>query len=159
MSVPDLPPSHATRQSPMSVAERVGQAVLFEAIALLLSFGLVQIFGHQPPTGGNDWQVWVMLLGISLLAMVWTFVYNVLFDKVFTQDKLSRPFWLRALHIIGFEGGLLCFTLPLVMWVLSIGVWQALMLDIAMSLTVLVYGFGFYWLYDVLRARVLAAKR
>lgn len=141
----------------MSIAERIGQAILFEAIALLLSFGLVQVFDHYTDED-NGWQVWAMLLGISLLAMVWTFVYNLLFDRLFTQDKLDRPIWLRALHIIGFEGGLLCFTLPLVMWVLGIGVWQALMLDVAMSLTVLVYGFIFYWVYDVLRARLLTAK-
>lgn len=141
----------------MSIAERIGQAVLFEAIALLLSFGLVQVFDHHTDED-NGWQVWAMLLSISLLAMVWTFVYNLLFDRLFTQDKLDRPIWLRALHIIGFEGGLLCFTLPLVMWVLGIGVWQALMLDVAMSLTVLVYGFIFYWVYDVLRARLLTAK-
>ena len=81
--------------------------------------------------------------------MIWTFIYNLLFDKFFTGEKLARPLWLRVLHIVGFEGGLLGFTLPLVMWVMNIGLWQAFMLDISLTLLILVYGFIFYWIYDL----------
>ena len=85
------------------------------------------------------------------MAMCWAFVYNLIFDKIFTGDKLARPVWLRVVHIVVFELGLLCFTLPLVMWVMQIGLWQAFLLDISMTLLVLVYGFVFYWVYDVIR--------
>ncbi|MGL5251596.1 MAG: PACE efflux transporter, partial [Moraxella sp.] len=89
-----------------------------------------------------------MLIAISIIAMVWTFFYNLLFDKVFTGNKLARPLWLRALHILGFEGGLLLFTLPLVMWVMRLTLLQAFLLDISITLMILVYGFVFYWVYD-----------
>lgn len=142
----------------MTIKQRVFQAILFEIIALLLSYGLIKLFSQATAitphnTQTNDSAVWLMLLGISLIAMIWTFIYNLIFDKLFPGKKLSRPVWLRALHVIGFEGGLLCLTLPLVMWVLHIGFWQALLMDISLSLLILVYGFIFYWVYDWLWAK------
>jgi uncharacterized membrane protein len=143
----------------MTIKQRIFQAILFETIALLLSYGLIKLFGQATATTPhntqtNDGAVWLMLIGISLIAMIWTFIYNLIFDKLFPGEKLSRPLWLRALHIIGFEGGLLCLTLPLVMWVLQIGFWQALLMDISLSLLILVYGFIFYWVYDWLWAKL-----
>lgn len=135
----------------MTTKERIFQAILFETIAILLSMGwvkLLSLFGFTSDNSQQNAELWAMLIGISLIAMVWTFIYNLLFDKVFTGEKLARPVWLRVVHIIGFEGGLLCFTLPLVMWVMKIGPWQAFMLDISLTLLILVYGFIFYWIYD-----------
>lgn len=150
----------------MTIKERILQAVLFETLAILLSLGWVKLlsfFALQKTQSAHvqsahvqsthDGKVLLMLMGISLMAMIWTFIYNLLFDKCFVGDKLARPVWLRVLHIVGFEAGLLCFTLPLVMWVMGIGLWQAFVLDISLTLLVLAYGFGFYWVYDVLRAK------
>ncbi len=138
----------------MTTKERIFQAILFEVLAVLLTLGLVKVLsqfglgGHDEPSNQT---VLMMLIGISLMAMCWAFVYNLIFDKIFTGDKLARPVWLRVVHIVVFELGLLCFTLPLVMWVMQIGLWQAFLLDISMTLLVLVYGFVFYWVYDVIR--------
>lgn len=140
----------------MTIKERIFQAVLFETLAILLSLGwvkLLSLFAIQQAHSTHDSGVLLMLIGISLIAMIWTFIYNLVFDKVFTGDKLARPVWLRVLHIVGFEGGLLYFTLPLVMWVMGIGLWQAFLLDISLTLLILVYGFVFYWVYDVARAK------
>lgn len=145
----------------MTIKERILQAVLFETLAILLSLGWVKLlsfFALQKTQSAHvqsthDGKVLLMLMGISIMAMIWTFIYNLLFDKCFVGDKLARPVWLRVLHIVGFEAGLLCFTLPLMMWVMGIGLWQAFVLDISLTLLVLAYGFGFYWVYDVLRAK------
>lgn len=102
--------------------------MLFEILAVLLSLGwvkLLSIWGVGIHPVANSGQVLFMLIAISIIAMVWTFFYNLLFDKVFTGNKLARPLWLRALHILGFEGGLLLFTLPLVMWVMRLTLLQA----------------------------------
>lgn len=143
----------------MKIKERLFQACLFETLAILLSLVWVKLLAHvgisQSSESPNNSTMLLMLIGISLIAMVWTFVYNLVFDKVFTGEKLARPFWLRIVHILGFEGGLLCFTLPLVMWVMQIGLWQAFLLDISLTVLILVYGFGFYWVYDMVRAKVL----
>lgn len=143
----------------MTSRERIFQAVLFESLAIILSLIWVKILAYfgfaQSDQTAHDTVVLLMLIGISLMAMVWTFVYNLIFDKFFTGEKLARPVWLRVVHIVGFEGGLLCFTLPLVMWVLKIGLWQAFLLDISLTVLILGYGFGFYWVYDWVRAKVV----
>ncbi|BAV11299.1 membrane protein [Moraxella osloensis] len=136
----------------MTTKARIGQAILFETIAILLSLGWVKLlsfFGFTGSESQHNASILALLIGISLIAMIWTFVYNLLFDKFFTGEKLARPLWLRVLHIVGFESGLLGFTLPLVMWVMNIGLWQAFMLDISLTLLILVYGFIFYWIYDL----------
>ncbi|WP_394261958.1 PACE efflux transporter [Moraxella boevrei] len=140
----------------MNIKERIFQAILFETLAIMLSWGLVKIltfFGFGEQQTSENSHVLLMLIGISLIAMIWTFVYNIVFDKIFTGEKLARPVWVRVVHIVGFEGGLLCFTLPLVMWVMSIGLWQAFLLDISLTVLILVYGFIFYWVYDNVRAK------
>lgn len=142
----------------MKIKERIFQACLFETLAILLSLVWVKLLAHVGISQSEKSQnsaVLLMLIGISLIAMVWTFVYNLVFDKVFTGEKIARPVWLRVVHIVGFEGGLLCFTLPLVMWVMQIGLWQAFLLDISLTVLILVYGFGFYWVYDMVRAKVV----
>ena len=141
----------------MSTLERIFQAILFESGAIALSLLLVEFVNQQSPsyTDSHTPKFLAMLISISVIAMVWTFIYNKIFDYYFQGDKLQRPIWLRVLHILGFEGGLLCFTLPLVMWVMKIGLWQAFLLDISLTLMVLVYGFVFYWLYDWIRAKII----
>lgn len=143
----------------MKIKERLFQACLFETLAILLSLVWVKLLAHvgisQSSESPNNSTMLLMLISISLIAMVWTFVYNIVFDKVFIGEKLARPVWLRVVHILGFEGGLLCFTLPFVMWVMQIGLWQAFLLDISLTVLILVYGFGFYWVYDMVRAKVL----
>ena len=136
----------------MTIKARIWQAILFETIAILLSLGWVKLlsfFGFTGSESQPNSSILALLIGISLIAMIWTFIYNLLFDKFFTGEKLARPLCLRVLHIVGFEGGLLGFTLPLVMWVMNIGLWQAFMLDISLTLLILVYGFMFYWIYDL----------
>lgn len=134
----------------MGTKERIFQAILYEAFAILLSFILLKST-HTEHQSNTPYMLF-MLLAISMMAMVWTFFYNIIFDRFFTEDKLSRPVWLRILHTVGFECGLLLFTLPLVMWVMQIGLWQAFLLDISLTVLILVYGFVFYWVYDVVRA-------
>ena len=136
----------------MTTKARIGQAILFETIAILLSLGWVKLlsfFGFTGSESQHNSSILALLIGISLIAMIWTFIYNLLFDKFFTGEKLARPIWLRVLHIVGFEGGLLGFTLPLVMWVMNIGLREAFLLDISLTLLILVYGFIFYWIYDL----------
>lgn len=137
----------------MGIKERVFQSVLFELIAIALSFIFVKITsgGSMP----QSTEVVIMLISISLLAMVWTFFYNLIFDKFAMGDKLKRPIWLRVLHVCLFEFSFVTVTLPIFMHVLKVGVWQALMVDISLTFLILAYGFVFYWLYDHTRSKIV----
>lgn len=141
----------------MSQAERIFQAILYEILAILLSFGLIHFFpSDQPPPSGR---VLLVFAGISVIAMLWSYVYNLVFDKIFTGEKLARPLSLRVLHIVVFELGLLCVTLPMLMWLLQIGIWQALMMDIGLTLLIMGYGVVFYWMYDWVRAKFIKREK
>lgn len=135
----------------MSNRERVFHAVLFELLAIVLTIGLMAMLTEYSPVSLSE-----LIVLISLIAMVWNFLFNKLFDHFFQGPRLSRGFRLRLFHTFCFEFGLLCFTLPLVVWVLHIGWWEALTLDIGMTLFIVLYTLVFNWCYDYLRERVLA---
>ncbi len=137
----------------MTIKERIFQAILFETIAVVLSLFLVKLLMKQSQS--SDAMITGMLIAISLIAMIWTFIFNWLFDRVFTGEKVQRSVKVRVLHVILFEGGLLIFTLPLIAFVLKINLWQAFLMDIALTLFILVYAFVFYWIYDHIRARLM----
>ena len=87
----------------MTTKARIWQAILFETIAILLSLGWVKLlsfFGFTGSESQHNSNILALLIGISLIAMIWTFIYNLLFDKFFTGEKLARPLWLRVLHIV-----------------------------------------------------------
>ena len=55
---------------------------------------------------------------------------------------------MRILHAIGFEGGLLIATVPMIAYMMQMTVIDAFILDIGLTLCILVYTFIFQWCYD-----------
>lgn len=134
----------------MTAWERVLHAALFEFFAILFTVILTSFF-----TPHSTSSLTIVIVLISAIAMVWNFVYNWLFDKVVTGERVARGLVTRILHSVLFEGSLLIFTLPLVMYMLDISLWQAFLLDIGMTLFVLVYSIIFNWIYDHLRLKFI----
>lgn len=134
----------------MNVKERVLHAVLFELFAILFTVLLTSLF-----TSHSTGALASVIILISVIAMVWNFIFNWGFDKVITGERVKRGLGIRILHSLLFEGGLLIFTLPLVMYMLNIGWWEAFVMDIGMTLFVLVYSVIFNWLYDHLRLKFI----
>ncbi|MBB1382342.1 hypothetical protein H5071_10370, partial [Shewanella sp. SR41-2] len=56
---------------------------------------------------------------------------------------------IRVVHALGFEGGMLFFTIPLVSWYLSLSLIDTLILEAGVLGFILVYTAVFNWLYDV----------
>lgn len=133
----------------MTIAERIFQAVLFEVIAIILSVILLKIFINHT----NTLTLSGLFVAISLIAMMWNFIFNWGFDKYFSGEKTQRPIIIRALHAILFEGILLILTLPLIMFTLKISLWQAFIMDILLTIFILIYTFIFHWIYDHSRIR------
>lgn len=132
----------------MKLKERIFQAVLFETLLIVLSTALlVWLTDHGIGETG------LLLALISLIALVWNIVFNAVFDRFFTAPRHTRGFKIRSLHAVLFEGGLLLVTLPLMMWWLDIGFWQALVTDIGITVFVLLYTFVFHYVYDNCRVR------
>ncbi|GAA0253944.1 MULTISPECIES: multidrug/biocide efflux PACE transporter [Pseudomonas] len=140
-----------------SMTERVGQALGFEGLALLICTPLLVWITGRPAL-----EMGTVTLGLSLLALSWNIVFNSLFDRLKARLQLSGGAWTRVLHALLFEGGLIVVAVPLIAAWLNISLMQALMLDIGVLLFFLPYTYVYHWGYDVLRERFLqkhAARR
>ena len=134
----------------MTKKERVLHSVLFEVLALLLLIPLGSMVGNLEAHAMTG----VAIL-MSLLAMGWNYLYNMLFDKLFSTDRSNRTPALRVLHGVMFELGLMLVTMPILMWVLQRDFWEVLTLEIGIILLFMIYAVVYNWLYDIVRARVM----
>lgn len=138
----------------MSPLERIFHAVLFEIGAIIST---VWLMGSV--TEHSNGLLTTTIILISLIALGWNVVFNALFDKLFQGERLARGLSVRLLHTIGFELGLLAFTLPLVAFMLNIGWWEAFLMDIGMTLIVMGYSLIFNWCYDYLRYKLRQSRQ
>lgn len=124
--------------------DRIRHTLLFEGIALLLTVLIAPLLlDHSPLSLG------ALALILSLIAMSWNYLYNLLFDKWQAGiPPQHRSIKMRVLHAAGFEGGLVLIGLPLIAWWLQIGLWQALITDIGFSIAFMCYALVFNWGYD-----------
>jgi uncharacterized membrane protein len=137
----------------MSVKERIFHCLLFEIIALTILVSFSQAFSsHNPASVGG------LAIGLSLSALSWNFIYNLGFDKVFGANRLSRRLLMRLGHGTGFEIGLLIVTTPLIMWVLELGFFSVIILNLGLSLFFFIYAIVFNWTYDNLRENFKSAS-
>ncbi|WP_163933425.1 PACE efflux transporter [Paraferrimonas sp. SM1919] len=137
----------------MKTKERIFHSVLFEITGLLFLIPIGAIFTNFNPST----IIWVAL-GCSLLAMLWNYVFNIIFDKAYGANRIERSAMVRVIHSIGFELGLLALTIPFMMWALAMGFWQVLLLDIGLILFFLAYNYLYNLSYDHLRARFLKSS-
>lgn len=132
----------------MFTKERVIHTLLFEAFALvsMVIIGMLVMQGDMVTMSG-------LAVVLSLIAMIWNYFYNVVFDKVFGAERLTRTLVTRICHGLGFEAGLVIFTLPLMMWWLNLDFFTALLLDLGAVVFFVIYAIVFNWLYDIIRHR------
>ncbi|MGC8121343.1 PACE efflux transporter [Marinobacter sp. VGCF2001] len=125
--------------------DRVRQAVMFEAIGLILSVPLAAIvFGFDLARTG------VLAAIGATMATTWNYVFNLAFDHALKRrfGTTRKSLRIRFVHAISFEFGLMLAFLPVIAWWMGIGVIEALIVDIAFVLFYLVYAFVFTWCYD-----------
>ncbi|WP_281645712.1 PACE efflux transporter [Parendozoicomonas sp. Alg238-R29] len=126
--------------------ERIFHMVLFEAVALILLAVLAMIF-----TGGDALSMTGLALTLSLIAMVWNYIYNIVFDRIFGTNRIERTLALRIGHGVVFEIGMIVFSFPVIMWALQLDFWTVLIMDLGVVLFFLVYAVVFNWIYDIVR--------
>ena len=132
----------------MTIKERILHTVMFEVFALVILMGAATIFTrHNPAVVGG------LSVVMSLIAMAWNYVYNIIFDKFAGEDRLNRTIKTRLLHGLGFEGGLIFVTIPVLMWALQLDFWTVFVLDIGIVLFFLIYAIIYNWAYDHIKAK------
>ena len=132
----------------MTTTERIIHAVMFELIALALVIPLASM-----ATGKEASSMVVVGVGLSLYTVVWNYFYNLWYDKQFGGDRETRSFSTRLKHTVGFEGGLIFVTVPVVAWFLQIPLLSALALEAVFLVFFFGYAIVFNWAYDHARAR------
>ncbi|AKX50923.1 PACE efflux transporter [Thiopseudomonas alkaliphila] len=116
---------------------------LFETIAIALTTLLLMLLGHDSAHSG------AVSVVISVIAVVWNLIWNYSFEAWERRQTVKgRSIRRRLVHAVGFESGLALMTIPLLAWWLSIGVFEALALDIGLLLFFLLYTFVFNWGFD-----------
>jgi len=138
---------------PRTLRERIVHALAFEVIAVLICAPTLAWLMGKPLL-----HLGVLTLMFSTVAMLWNMLFNYLFDRAQRRMGFVRGLGARVSHALLFELGLVVVLVPLAAWWLSIGLLQALLLDIGLLLFFLPYTLGFNWGYDVLRERVLARR-
>ena len=128
----------------MSILERTIQSVTFELGAILIGMLVIELIPHEG-------QPLLLMILISLTAVIWNFIFNWIFDKLVSGDRLARGSVIRTIHAVLFEGLLLVATVPMIMYMMSISLWMAFITDISMTLIILVYTYVYNWVYDRVR--------
>lgn len=123
---------------------RAVQAVLYEALALAFVAPMLSwLFGR------SAWSTIALTLVMSTIALAWNYAFNAMFERwEAKQAKRGRDWRRRALHGLGFEGGLALMLVPVMALWLDISLWQALVADIGILLFFLVYTVVFTWCFD-----------
>lgn len=119
---------------------------MFEAIGLLLSIPLAAL------TFGLDLGK-TSVLGVigATMATVWNYLFNLMFDHALKKISGStrKSIKARFVHAVSFEFGLMLAFLPVIAWWMGVGLFEALVIDIAFVVFYLVYAFVFTWTYDL----------
>ena len=97
-------------------------------------------------------KVFILVISLSIIAVVWNFIFNFIFDKYVTGDREKRTLKIRSIHAILFEIGLILPTLPLIAFSLKIGLIEAFLMDICFIIFVLIFTVVYNYIYD--RARL-----
>ncbi|MEG2912789.1 MAG: multidrug/biocide efflux PACE transporter [Pseudomonas sp.] len=133
-----------------SITERIFQAVGFELLAILICTPLLAWIMKKPLL-----DMGAVTVLIAMLALGWNVVFNRFFDRMLERMNVAHNAWVRVVHALLFEGGLIVMGVPLIAWWLSVSLWLAFLLDIGVLLFFLPYTYVYHWGYDVLRERFL----
>ena len=136
-----------------SITERIFQAIGFELLAILICTPLLAWIMDKPML-----DMGAVTTAMAALALAWNVVFNGMFDRLLRRWAIVHNAWVRVVHALLFEGGLVALGVPLIAWWLNVSLWQAFVLDIGVLLFFLPYTYVYHWAYDVVRERMLVTR-
>ena len=134
----------------MLISKRRWIHALSYEVILLVIIALVLSYVFEMPmqvTGGLG-------IAMAMTSVLWNMLFNHYFEKFEAKHQLQRTFKIRILHAIAFEGGLMLATIPMVAYALEISLLQAILIDLLMTLSILLYTFIFQYCYDHIEAKL-----
>lgn len=141
-------------QARQQLKRRIIHALCYELILLVIGTPLLSFFLQESLT--HTGILWILM---SVTALIWNMFFNHMFEKYeLYVGWTERTVAIRILHALGFEGGLLVFTVPMIAWMMNMTLWEALILDIGLALSIMVYTFIFQWCYDIIMSKYFSPK-
>lgn len=125
----------------------VRRAVYVGGYELLGALFTVVVLGAFLGHGGSESTVTALL--VSLTATVWNYAWNSLYEWAERRFHIKgRGPLMRVVHAIGYEGGLLLFTVPLVAFILRVSLVEALAIEGGLLAFFLVFTYVYSWVFD-----------
>jgi uncharacterized membrane protein len=133
-----------------SARERVIQTLWFEGVGLALVAPL-----YAWATGAAAGESFVLVAALSLAVMTWSALFNTGFDwiewRLARRLASDRPQHWRIVHAVAHEATAVIVTCPLIVALTGLGWWQALWLDVALTVVYAAYAYVFHLTFDRLR--------
>ncbi|TDP95722.1 putative membrane protein [Leucobacter luti] len=126
------------------ILRRVVFVAGYEGLSIVCTVVVLSaLLGH----GGSESTLSAIL--VSTTATVWNYAWNTMFEAFERRRGLTgRGVRVRALHAVGYEGGVLLFTIPLVALMLGITVFEALVIEGGLLVFFLVFTVVYTWVFD-----------
>lgn len=126
------------------VLRRVTYVIGYEGLSVLFTvFVMSALLGHG---GGESTLLAVML---STAATIWNYVWNTIFEAIeHRRGAQGRGALARTVHAIGYEGGVLVVTIPMVAIMLGISLLEALVIEAGLLVFFLVFTVVYAWVFD-----------
>lgn len=130
------------------VKRRVVYVSLYELVAIVLSAILLKLISSADTANSLG-----IAVAASAIAIVWNLAFNYgfeMWEQYLQQNRKyqGRSLGIRALHAVGFEGGLVIFLVPVLAWWLDVSFIEAFKLDLGLLAFFLFYTFVFNWVFD-----------
>lgn len=126
------------------VLRRVVYVAGYEVLSVLFSvFVMSSMLGH----GGGQSTLTAILL--STAATIWNYLWNTMFEAYERRvGATGRGLGARVAHAIGYEGGVLVVTIPLVSFMLSMSFLEAAMLEFGLLVFFLIFTAVYAAIFD-----------
>lgn len=108
---------HIRSRSPY---ERTFHAVSYELIGIITSAPIIAFISGKPMAESG-----FLALIVSIIAMIWNYLFNFIFDKLQFKYQFKKTAFVRILHGIGFEVGLILLTVPPIALLFNMGLIDA----------------------------------
>ena len=123
---------------------RVLQAILYESFAIAF-VGPVLSFAFDKPATSTL----MLAVILSTIALIWNYVFNFIFERWESRQKVKgRSLLRRLMHATGFEGGLAVILIPAMSIWLKISALDAFIANLGLMIFFFIYAFVFTWAFD-----------
>ncbi|QIM15210.1 PACE efflux transporter [Leucobacter insecticola] len=138
------PAQHPRYFQKRPLARRILFVVGYEGLSVLFTVVVLSaLLGH----GGGTSTLTAIL--VSTVATGWNYIWNTAFEALERKRGASgRGAGSRAMHAIGYEGGVLLFTIPLVAIMLGVNLLEAFAIEGGLLVFFLVFTVVYTWIFD-----------